>query len=215
MSSSFSLVDSLSLGDLQVFLQRAGKAETGSVRLIADSRVLAAYAAVLWPMGLLDNTPTVLGLRTFALAEPASFDKVVPNRSLLDRLDKQVAAGSSSFTLPHEVTTVTWAGISPPRGGWTRREPLDSMVLERVARRGIQEVAESVPAGTGEQLVHKARAAVWGRSLPDGSGIPSGAAFAMFTLGFLYPLDPVTVFETGTWTRLSSRRGHVLVRQRH
>jgi hypothetical protein len=51
--------------------------------------------------------------------------------------------------------------------------------------------------------------------MPDGSGIPAGAAFALYSLGFLFPIDPVHVFEVGTWQRLSTRRGHVLVRQRH
>lgn len=215
MPESFALVDSLSLGDLKVFLQRAGKVETGSVRLIADSGVLAVYAAVLWPLGLLDSTPTVLGLRTFALREPAAFDTVVPIRSLLDRLDRHADSERPSFTLPHEVTTVTWAGISPPRGGWLRRDPLDPVMVDGVAREGIKEIAESVPTGTGEQLVHRARASVWSRPIPEDAAIPSGAAFALYSLGFLYPLDPVSVFEVGTWQRLSTRRGHVLVRQRH
>jgi hypothetical protein len=157
----------------------------------------------------------VLGLRTFALREPASFDTVVPIRSLLDRLERHADSDTPSFTLPSAVNTVTWAGISPPRGGWLRREPLDSVVVDGIARAGVKEIAEAVPTGTGEQLVHRARAAVWSRAMPDSDGIPAGAAFALYSLGFLYPLDPVFVFEVGTWQRLTTRRGHVLVRQRH
>ena len=68
MSRSFVLADSQTLDDLQVFLARAARIEEGSVRLIAGSGVLAVYAAVFYPVGLLDESPTVLGLRTIALA---------------------------------------------------------------------------------------------------------------------------------------------------
>ena len=64
---SFTLADPASLDDLQTFLARAQRVEDGSVRLIGGSGVLAVYAAVLYPVGLLDETPTVLGLRTLAL----------------------------------------------------------------------------------------------------------------------------------------------------
>ncbi|MHB1234673.1 MAG: hypothetical protein ACYCZK_03250, partial [Microbacteriaceae bacterium] len=86
MTATFTLVDSRSLGDLQVFLGRAGRVEDGSVRLIAGSGVLAAYVAILYPVGLLDETPTILGLRTFALTTKDVFDVVVPQRSLVQRL---------------------------------------------------------------------------------------------------------------------------------
>jgi hypothetical protein len=79
MSRDFTLADSSSLADLQVFLGRAGRVEDGSVRLIADGSVLAVYVAVFYPSGLLDQSPTVLGLRTFALVEPVEFD--APGRS--------------------------------------------------------------------------------------------------------------------------------------
>ena len=64
MSQSFSLTDSLSLADLQVYLSRAGRVEDGAVRLISAAGVLAVYTAILYPRGLLDSSPTVLGLRT-------------------------------------------------------------------------------------------------------------------------------------------------------
>src|ERR1700744_3874710 len=88
MSQTFSLVDSLSLGDLQVYLSRAGRIEDGSVRLISGSGVLAVYVAVIYPSGLLDESPTILGLRTFALTDRQDFDAVVPVRSLLERLSR-------------------------------------------------------------------------------------------------------------------------------
>lgn len=219
MSRTFSLVDSLALSDLQTFLGRAGRVEDGSVRLIADSGVLAAYVAIFYPVGLHDETPTVLGLRTFALTEGGPFDAVVPVRSLLERLAKLRAdvddpAAPVTVSLPIEVNTVVWAAISPPRGGWHGLEPIPAENLVVIADAGIAEIRDAVPAGTGEQLVHRARAEVWGRPVEGFEHIPAGAAFAGHTLGFLAPPEPLRVYETGPWTRLSSERGHVLVRRR-
>ena len=67
MSQSFTLTDSQSLSDLIVFLSRSGRVLDGSVRLMASEGVLAVYTAIFYPRGLLDASPTVLGLRTFAL----------------------------------------------------------------------------------------------------------------------------------------------------
>src|SRR6478752_175360 len=124
MSQSFSLVDLLAVADLQTYLSRAARVEEGSVRLIAGSGVLAVYTAILYPRGLMDETPTVLGLRTFAIGGDAEFDVVVPIRSLLDRVARVRESAEAQPTdepieirLPLEVSTVTWAGISPPRGG--------------------------------------------------------------------------------------------------
>ncbi len=219
MSRTFSLVDSLALSDLQTFLGRAGRVEDGSVRLIADSGLLAAYVAIFYPVGLHDEMPTVLGLRTLALTEGGPFDAVVPVRSLLERLAKLrldvVDPGAPvTVSLPIEVNTVVWAAISPPRGGWRGLEPVPAASLLGVADAGIAEIRDAVPAGTGEQLVHRARAEVWSRPIDGFEHIPAGAAFAGHTLGFLAPPEPVRVYETGPWTRLSSERGHVLVRRR-
>ncbi|MEO7350183.1 MAG: hypothetical protein ABIW32_10085 [Terrimesophilobacter sp.] len=219
MSRTFSIVDSLALSDLQTFLGRAGRIEDGSVRLIAGSGVLAVYIAIFYPVGLRDETPTVLGLRTFAIAPGDSFDAVVPVRSLLERLAKlsaEVVDASAQVvaSLPIEVNTVVWAAISPPRGGWHSLDPIPSEVLAAVADAGIVEIKDSVPAGTGELLVHRARAEVWSRPIDGFEHIPSGAGFASYTLGFLSPPESVRVFETGPWTRLSSQRGHVLVRRK-
>ncbi|MDO9395504.1 MAG: hypothetical protein Q7T71_03045 [Herbiconiux sp.] len=289
MVQSFTLIDAASLGDLKVYLGRAARVDNGAVRLIGGLGVLAAYTPTLTPKGLLDPTPTVLGLRTFALASPDAFDVVVNIRALLDRL-AQLSVLSNSESGPIEVplppveTGVAWAGISPPRGGWQRVDTLPARVLERASRAGITEVAAAVPEGTGEQLVHRVRSEVWGRDLPQapeldearhldfdlpdldaptpgsreaaaaaaastpsvitgassGAGtavpavsgvvsgaapaatdaapaapprIPAGAAFCAVSLGFLKPDDEVSVFATGQWLRLTTRRGHVLVRR--
>ncbi|MES2170440.1 MAG: hypothetical protein V4479_06920 [Actinomycetota bacterium] len=223
MSQTFSLVDSLSLGDLQVYLGRAGRIEDGSVRLISGSGVLAVYVAVIYPSGLLDESPTILGLRTFALADREDFDAVVPVRSLLERLSRlqsEIVDPTAPVTvsLPMQVNTVTWAAISPPKGGWNRIGEFPAQSLDAVARTGIDEVATAVPEGTGEQIVRRVRTEVWGRPIDGLEYVPAGAGFAAVSLGFLGDLagaqEAVRIYETGPWTRLTTQRGHVLVKRR-
>ncbi len=221
MTRSFTLVDSLALGDLHVFLGRALRVEDGSVRLIAGSGVLAVYVAVLHPMGLLDESPTVLGLRTFALSSKDDFDVVVPVRSLLMRVEGQLDSAAAAdvaegitVSLPMEVNTVTWAAISPPRGGWHTLPGTNADVLDAVARKGIDEVAEVIPTGTGEQIVHRVRSEIWGRPIDGFDHVPAGAAFAALSLGFLYEGEAVSIYESGPWTRLTTKRGHVLIKRR-
>ena len=222
MTQSFSLMDTLAVADLQTYLSRAARVEEGSVRLIAGSGVLAVYTAILYPRGLMDETPTVLGLRTFATGGEVEFDAVVPIRSLLDRVARVHESvesadvpedGPIEIRLPLEVSTVTWAGISPPRGGWRAVGETDAAGLQAIAKSGIAEVAEAVPTGTGEQLVQRVRAEVWGRPIEGLEYVPTGAGFAAESLGFLGDDEPVTIHETGTWTRLTTRRGHTLVRR--
>jgi hypothetical protein len=218
MSSSFTLADAQTLDDLQVFLARAARIEEGSVRLIAGSGLLAVYAAVFYPVGLLDESPTVLGLRTVALVAAADgtadeFDVVVPIRSLLTRIESVQAQGALTIRLPMGVNTVTWAAISPPRGGWHPIGGTTAPVLDTAARSGIDEVAAAVPDGAGEQIVRRVRSEVWGRPIPGLEHVPAGAGFAALGLGFLGD-DDVRIFETGPWTRLTTKRGHVLVKRK-
>ncbi|HLU63626.1 MAG TPA: hypothetical protein VKY66_03760 [Protaetiibacter sp.] len=220
---SFTLADPASLDDLQTFLARAQRVEDGSVRLIGGGGVLAVYAAVLYPVGLSDETPTVLGLRTLALTSREALDAVVPIRSLLLRVERAQELAVAAIEqgreeapvvgVPMEVHTATWAAISPPRGGWRAVPGPDAAQLERVASEGIAEVAEAVPDAVGEAIVRRVRGEVWGREIPGAEHIPAGAGFAAVSLGFLGD-DEVKTYETGPWTRLTTSRGHVLVRRR-
>lgn len=222
MPHDFSLADSLSLADLQVFLGRAARVEDGSVRLQARNDTLAVYVGIFYPSGLLDESPTVLGLRTFGLTTPADFDSMAPVRSLLERIARVQsqsidATAEATVTVPDGAISVTWAAISPPRGGWSHVGSTTSVVLERAARAGIEEVAAAIPSGTGEQIVQRVRGEVWGRPVGDAGAIgrvPAGGAFAAFSLGFLHGDDEVSLHEAGPWTRLSSARGHVLIKWR-
>jgi hypothetical protein len=221
MSTTFTLVDALALRDLQVYLSRAARIEEGSVRLIAGGGILAVYVAVVYPIGLLDEVPTVLGLRTFAIKDTEAFDAVVPVRSLLERINRLVGqvddeTSAVTATLPMEVNTVTWAAISPPKGGWVTLPSTAVGPLNDVARAGIEEVAEAVPTSTGQQLVHRVRSEVWGRPIDGLEHVPAGGAFAGLSLGFLGedPQAEVLIYETGPWTRLTTTRGHVLIKRK-
>lgn len=220
MDRTFSLLDSLALGDLHVFLGRAQRVRDGAVRLIADSGVLAVYIAVLHPIGLLDESPTVLGLRTFAVDRDDSFDVVVPVASLLARVESRLEPATAevgepvTVTLPTEVATVTWTAISPPRGRWQQLGSAQTALLEAAARDGIQAVASMVPDAVGELAVQRVRTEVWGREMEGVEHLPAGAAFAALALGFLGEEESAIVYESGSWLRLTTRRGHVLVKRR-
>ncbi len=226
MSHHFTLPDRAALGDLRVFLARAARVDDGAVRLIAGGKVLAVYVAVLYPAGLLDATPTVLGLRTMALDQSTTFDMTVPVGPFLDRVGRlmdEIPDDSAPIVVvvPQETAIAGWAAISPPRSGWSALAATGSSLLRDTAQRGIDEVAAAVPTGTGEQIVHRVRSEVWGRPIDGLPHVPAGGAFAALSLGFLgvgavdAPMrDDVQVFEAGPWVRLSTPRGHVLAKRR-
>ena len=198
------------LADLRTFATRARAIDDGAIRLNAAGQVLAAYVCVLRPRLLGEATPTILGLRTVALAAPAELDVTVPLAAVLDRLAR---AGADDVELPVPPMTVTesWAGVGAPRAGWEPLGALPDSVLRQAAEAGIAEIASIIPDKPGALIVNNARATVWGRPLPDASGLPAGAAFAALTLGFLADGEQ-SLFRSGRWYRLSSPRGHVLVR---
>ena len=219
MVQRLTLADSLSLGDLHTYLQRAGRVEDGSVRLIAGSGILAVYTAILYPRGILDESPTVLGLRTFALSRPrTSTWSCRCGRSSSASCGHAPSSATTTSRArddaqPPEVNTVTWAGISPPQGR-----------LARARRDGCRDPRVRGPRGhrrgrhrdpRGHRRAARAARALRGlgsRRRQASSTCPRARRSRAFSLGFLGD-DPVRLFETGPWTRLTSRRGHVLVRR--
>lgn len=218
-SGELVLADPQVLADLRTFVIRARAADDGAVRLQAVGSVLAAYVCVLRPRALGEDTPTVLGMRTMPLAEPARLDTAVSLASVSDRLAR-MSDTDTVFSVPPTTVTESWTGIGAPRSGWERGEDVPFRLLEQAAHRGIREVAALVPASSGAPVVNTARGAVWGQRLPDTDAvIPAGTAFAALTLGFLPggagdnpDNGAAAVFHSGRWTRLSMPRGHVLVR---
>ncbi|MBG6238322.1 hypothetical protein IWX78_001277 [Mycetocola sp. CAN_C7] len=212
MNDVITLQDAHAAADLRVYLARARLLDDTAVRVIAGGGVLAVYAAVLHPRGLLDTSPTILGLRTFAEASGAVFDRVVAPAALSDRLallgDDVV---SPSLPLPPNDVRTSWSGIAPPRGEWEAIGTVSSVALELVARDGAGEVARAVPENAGDLIVQKVRSEVWARPLAD-IAAPSGIAFAAASLGFLVGEEEIPLYASGGWIRASPRRGHVLAR---
>lgn len=210
LTQPLQFTDPRDLADLRTFATRARAVEDGAIRLNASGPVLAAYVCVLRPRLLGEATPTILGLRTVALAAPAELDVTVPLSAVLDRLAR---AGADDVELPVPPMAVTepWAGVGAPRTGWEPLGALPDTVLRQAAEAGITEIAAIIPDKPGALIVNNARATVWGRELPDAGGLPAGAAFAALTLGFLADGEQ-SLFCSGRWFRLSSPRGHVLVR---
>lgn len=212
-SDALVLADAQVAADLRTFVSRARAADDGAIHLSASGTVLAAYVCLMRPRFLGEAVPTILGLRTMRLAEPAVADLTVPLSSVADRLAR-MSAGDAVLPLPPTRVAESWAGVLPPRSGWSRVGQLPSGLLEEAARAGARQIAEAVPQSAGRPVVEGLRSTVWGAPLADpaaGTPVPAGAAFAALSLGFLDGRD-VSVFTSGRWTRLSTGRGHVLVR---
>lgn len=198
--------DPRAAADLLTFSGRAARLGDPAIRIRAAAGTMAVSAAPLSPRGFGDDVPTVLGMRFLPCDDELECDLVVDAATL----GAGVAAGT--VALPDSGVSAAWAGISPPRAGWMPSGSVDSAQLEAAARRGVADVASALPATPGEDIVRTVRAAIWGREDDQLGGIVAGAAFAADALGFLSGAEQAPVFRNGTWTRLTLRRGHVLVR---
>jgi hypothetical protein len=209
---SLLLADPGTAADLRTLVSRARTADDGAIRLQASGHVLAAYVSVMRPRLLGEGTPTILGLRTMALGSPVELDVTVPLAAVADRLAR-MEGDDVELQIPPMTLNESWAGISAPRSGWERLGDIDSGTLIQAAKDGVREVAQIIPARAGALMVNNARAAVWGRPLAGvGAALPGGAAFAAYALGFLAPDESAAVFRSQRWLRLSTGRGHVLVK---
>ena len=212
VQQSVRLADSGTTADLRTFVTRARTADDGGIRLQASGQVLAATVAVMRPRLLGEGTPTILGMRAMALASSSDLDVTVPLAAVADRLARMDADGLD-LQIPPMTLNEPWAGISAPRGGWERLQEVDAAPLLVAAKDGVREIGQIVPASPGALIVNNARATVWGRTLPVlTAGVPAGAAFAAYALGFLVPGETVRLFRSQRWLRLSTDRGHVLVK---
>lgn len=198
--------------DLSTFVGRARSLDDdGAVRLQAVGLTLAAYVGVLPGRGLMGEG-AVIGMRAMPLAQPADVDVVVSLRSVADRLARRGEDEQRRLAVPPTTIRAGWAAVAPPRGGWEPVGTVPAADLEQVARDGIAEVAHGTPeGGAGSHAVTGLRQAVWGRSTGTVPPVPTGGAFAAYSLGFLRGGE-VQVFAHGRWTRLTTSAGHVLVR---
>ena len=215
MKNEFVIADRASTLDLQAYLTRAKRLDpSGMVRIRAFGKVLACYVAPIFAGSLMEQGPTVLGLRTTELASEAEVDVVVPITAVLDRLAALVAndeswKGKYQVSLPDSVRA-PWSGIQPPRSGWELFGEVSEELLTQIAKDGIAEVADSLPESVGGPIAARIRGEIWGRSMQGDSAVPTGAAFVAAGLGFLTENEVVPIYETQGWVRLSPMNGHIL-----
>lgn len=215
MKNDFTLADRATTLDLQAYLTRAKRLDpAGMVRVRAFGQVLACYVAPIFAGSLMEQGPTVLGLRTSELAEDAEVDIVVPITAMLDRLAALAAndetwKGKYHVVLPDSVRA-PWSGIQPPRSGWELVGEIPEELLTQIAKDGIAEVADSLPESVGGPIAARIRGEIWGRSMEGDSPVPTGAAFVAAGLGFLTENEVVPIYQTQGWIRLSPMNGHVL-----
>lgn len=215
MKNDFTLADRATTLDLQSYLTRAKRLDpAGMVRVRAFGDVLACYVAPIFAGSLMEQGPTVLGLRTSELAENAEVDVVVPITAVLDRLAALVAndekwKGKYHVLLPDSVRA-PWSGIQPPRSGWELVGEVSEEALTQIAKDGIAEVADSLPESVGGPIAARIRGEIWGRSMQGDSPVPTGAAFVAAGLGFLTENEVVPIYQTQGWVRLSPMNGHIL-----
>lgn len=225
MGRSIRLVDTTSVEDIRTYLTRARSIDDhAAVRFQAVGGAVGIWTCALTRAGLLDTTPTVLGLRTAGLGEPSTMDIVVNVGSVLDRMPRFQGVEDAVLRLPPHDDQAAWAGISPSLSGWEPVGTINGQDLVNTARTGTEEVAQTVPTDSGAEIVQRVRSAVWGGvsdwgRIKDAHGdavctVPDGSAFAAWALGFLRSDDTsaIPVARSGAWTRLSCPGGFVLTR---
>lgn len=224
MSAVIRCEDAAGGRDLMTYLRRAARIEDGAVRIVGEPGFVAVWVPVLRPQGLLDAEPIVLGLRVIRASIEGAADSdqrngvvdiVVPIRGFLDRFANEVPG--QEIAIPDERRNESWAGQLPARSGWVAIGELDEPSLRKVAHSGIQQVAKAVEAAKesgDQQAMAEARTGVWMRPIPH--GLPAGIAFGAFALGFIAPEGGregrVQVSEQRGWKRVSTLRGHILVK---
>ena len=230
---SITFADARGYADLATFVGRAKVLDAdGAVRLVARDGRLAAYVGVRPGVGLLADG-AVLGLWVAALAEGAEgaggaegaegaadaegpggqvCDVTVPLTALTDRFARDPAG--PVLSIPATEVRVPWASITAPRSGWESVGTLRSSQVADIATAGIEAVATGSPPGAGSHAVTALRQQTWATWSSTDPSVPSGAAFAAYSLGFVSreAESPVRVFTTGRWIRLSAPSGHVITR---
>ncbi|WOF24565.1 hypothetical protein N8K70_07880 [Microbacterium betulae] len=204
MTARLLLADDRTARDALTFAGRASRIGDGGVRLQAANGVLVMTAAALAPQGLLDRTPTVIALRVVGADPELECDLTVSTLT--------ATADPNALALPDTALAPAWAGVSPPRGGWSRAGSIAAATLASRAQWGIAAVAHAMPESPGEEVVRSVRGNVWGEPDDELLGLPRGVAFAAFSFGFIGGEEEASVSTSGRWTRLTLARGHVLTR---
>ncbi len=226
MNNCFVLPEETDVLDLTRYLERAQKLNAkGAVRFRAYGDVLTVYVAPISDDEY-SESPLILGLRTMSLAEPAEFDLTVSISSALGALGKEVAEAEVSLVkrlgkitktdranevcLPEELVTVSWSSETPTRVGWELGGEITQEELTEIARKGVAEITETLPASVGGPIAARVRAEIWGRAYDYKYPVPMGAAFVAAGLGFLTEGEIVSWYVSGEWVRVSAKHGHVI-----
>lgn len=189
---------------LDAFLQRLLRWEkAAAVRIQAGSGVVGVFAK---PARF-----EVVAVRTARLLEPAEVDVTVSAGELLEGIDESAEA----FTVPAAVTGPPWAGVLPPRGGWEAFGEVPADAVRAVAAAAVGEFRERAEKlGRQERTREKLDALaeeIWSRPLGR-TQLPLRAAHAAHALGFLTGEGPLKLLRTGSWLRLRTPGGSVVVR---
>lgn len=241
MTATLHFDDARLRDDLATYFGRAGRIEDGAVRvqeLPATSgrpAAVACWVPVLRPMGILDTSPLVIGVRAFpatitgvedADRHDGALDVVVPLRGFLDRLARTPATDDEAreLPLPPDRRHEAWTGRRPPLTGWQQLGPVDTAMLIRVAEEGIARVGEASGGGMlGQIQAERVRTEVWtaplfsldGQSADASADVPpAGASFAAHALGFLRADELAQLAVSTGWWRLATPAGQVLVQRR-
>jgi len=178
-----------------------------------DSRAAVRIQARGAVAGVFAGPPfEVVALRPVALAAPLEVDATVSAQRLLERLD-EVSPGDA-VTLPPPVVGPAWAGLLPPRTGWSPAGEVATVAVAAAVRSGIvsfREKAERLPEAerTVDRLDAMARE-VW--RTPVVGSVPLRAAHAAEALGLLGREGEVAASVSGAWRRLRCSGGSVAVR---
>ncbi|MEU3523511.1 MULTISPECIES: hypothetical protein [Streptomyces] len=209
------LADETEAADLAAFLSRLLHYDRGAaVRLQAAGTALAVFG----------RPPSfeVLAVRAVRLAKPyedgldATLDVTVSAGELLESVDERAATAA----VPGAVTGPPWAGLLPPRAGW---RPVPGLPAPDALRATVAAAVAEFRSRT-EELAPEARTRaeldrigrdIWSRRTAD-TGLPVRAVHAAQSLGFLRPgTGPggTGLFSSGSWLRLRTPYGSVVVRQ--
>jgi hypothetical protein len=202
--------DPRGLADLGTYLGRASRANPeGAVRLQVLGHLLVTTVAVIEGTGLMGEG-TVLGMRVVTIAASDDIDATVSFASVNDRLARE--GNGAVLSVPPTTVRAPWSGLTPPRDGWEPVGQLDGDVIDSIARQGISQVAEGTPENAGGHAVDSLRRRTWGAMSDTVPPIAAGLAFGAHVLGFTSAGESASIAAHGRWTRLSTSRGHVLVR---
>lgn len=213
MSLSAQLKNTEALADLRVFVERSLQSTDGVIRFTCGDSTLRVTVCTFSPFGILDSSPTVLGMRIFAEESGATFDAVGSARAILDRI-AHLEPGELSIGIPPMRETATWVGVEPPKQDWRQIAEIPAATLNGVALAGIAEVADAVPEQPGEVLVRDVRQKIWGAPFDPMPEMPRSVAFTGHMLGFFTHPSNALIYESGRWMRVSTPSGHVLLYRR-